>query len=47
MKWWRSTYVSPGNQAAAERRVGHDSDAQLAGGLQEADLLVLDVEREW
>jgi hypothetical protein len=32
--------------AAADGRVGDDGDAELAGGLEEADLLGFDIETE-
>lgn len=41
------TYVSAGKDSASERRVGHDSDAKFAGGVQEIDLWKLNIECEW
>ena len=40
------TYVFAGDEATAEGRVRDDLDPKLASGLQQPDLLVLDVSRE-
>ena len=40
------THVSARKQATPERRVRNDGDTELTSGLQQADLLVLDIESE-